>query len=127
MAQIAQSTEAKIASQFSQLELSKVQREIVNKKGDIMGNILEEPSLSIRGFYALSLVEWQKKTQTTLKKSEYEIESANQRIQDSKTILEIFKNKIRKTIEMKGKIDLLDKAIAAAQRHYIANYARQSN
>lgn len=127
MAQIVQSTEAKIASQFSQLELSKVQRAIVNEKGDIMGNILEEPSLSIRGFYALSLVEWQKKTQTTLKKSEYEIESANQRIQDSKTILEIFKNKIRKTLEMKGKIDLLDKAIAAAQRHYIANYARRSN
>jgi len=122
-------TEKEIDKNLDMLEVSKLQRQIIQEKGEIMSKILDMNSLSVRGFFVLALVEWQKQVGMTIKESEHQSETnKDQRKSEADQIFPIFRKKITRVLKTKKRLHLLDEAIEAARNHYDKNYSnRPSN
>jgi len=100
-------TEKEIDKNLDMLEVSKLQRQIIQEKGEIMSKILDMNSLSVRGFFVLALVEWQKQVGMTVKESEAPIETdREQRIREAEEIFVIFRKKIARVLSRQGKFHL---------------------
>jgi len=120
-------TEIEIEKNLDKLEVSKLQQQIIQEKGEIMSKILDMASLSVRGFFVLALVEWQKQVGMTVKESESPAEtSREQRKREAEEIFVIFRKKIARVLTRTGKFHLLDEAIETALRHYVRKYADRS-
>lgn len=117
-------TEDEVEKELDKLQVSPLQRQIIKEKGDIMGKVLDMSPLTIRGFFVKALVEWQQQIGMTVRDSEKIAKGQQEtRIEESGQILEIFGQKIRQVLKIRGKEHLLDQAINAAQQHYVDNYA----
>ena len=81
-------------------------------------------SLSIHGFFTLSLIEWQKQQNMTAAKNELTTGVKEEdKINSAKEVFIIFRKKISRVVKVKGKDHLLDDAIEAALHYYIKQYA----
>ena len=106
------------------LKQTKIQRQKTLKMSETLSKSLEIPVNVVTGFYNLSLVEWQKKIGMSEAETESKLStSPESRAKQNAEILEIFSNKVKRTLKRKNKLHLLDNAIKVAQKYYEEKYA----
>lgn len=117
-------TAKQIEEELDKLKLTPTQRQMINEKTQIIADKLEMKLLSIRGFYTMALIEWQKNTSRSVATGELtEDVSSSARKGSAVEIFDIFKKKIHRVVKVKGKENELDEALSAAMDYYLMNYA----
>lgn len=117
-------TAQEIEDELEKLQLTPVQRKMIDEKTQIIADKLDMKLLSIRGFYTMALIEWQKNTSRSVATGELtEDVSSNARKGSAVEIFDIFKKKIHRVVRVKGKENELEEALSAAMDYYLMNYA----
>ena len=117
-------SQSEIDSELDRLQVTKTQKQLMADMGEALGDALDLPVQTMRGFYAMSVIDWQKQIDMTAAETETKMSTmTSSRVNTAVQILAIVRAKVLPVVRLHGKEHLLDGAISAALDLYTKRYA----
>lgn len=115
---------AEIDRELNKLQVTPTQKQLIADMGEAVGIALDMSVPTMRGFYAMSVIEWQKRINMTAAETETKMSTTiDARVKSAEEILAIMREKVAPVARLQGKEHLIDGAIATALRLYTEQYA----
>jgi alkyl hydroperoxide reductase subunit AhpC len=116
--------QSEIDRELNKLKVTTIQKKLIADMGQALARVLDMPTPTMRGFYAIAVITWQQKINKTAAETESGRSTTTAaRMQSAKEILAIMRERVLDVVRLHNKEHLLDQAIEAAIKLYTEKYA----